>query len=592
MDLPQLLVLGVLLLALAGFVLDRWRYDLVAMGALLAVAVLGLVPAEEVFAGFGHPAVITVAAILVIGHGLVRAGVVDVLAAPLGSLTDRPVVQMVALTFVVTIASGFMNNVGAIAILMPVALRLGAKGGVHPGKVLMPMAFGSLLGGGLTLIGTPPNIILSAFRAESEGARFGMFDFLPVGGPLAVAGLVFMWLASSRLVPQREGGDTVAAAFRLDEYLTEVRVSEGSRLVGAMLSELEELVDADVATLAVLRGKRRIPAPPAQHLLREGDVLLVEVAPEALSELLAKGGLELVGAEQATKDATSDDVAIVEAVVDARSPLLGRTASALGLRRAYGTNLLAISRSGQRLTNRLAKVQVAAGDVLLLQGNTADLPGVLDRLGCLPLAQRELRLGAPRRTALAASLFVAAIVLSATGLLDVSVAFVAAAGAMVLTGLIPMRELYDRIDWPIVVLLAAMIPVGTAFELTGAAATVAEAVVWAGERLAPAMTVGLMLAGTMALSNVINNAAAAVLMAPVAIAVARGMEVSSDPFLMSVAIGASLPFLTPIGHQSNVLVMGPGGYQFRDYWKLGLPLSILVILLAVPLIQWFWPLGS
>lgn len=589
----QLIVGAIIVGALILFVWNYWRYDVVAMMALLAAALTGVVPADQVFSGFGNPAVITVAAVLVISYALWSAGVVDMLASLLGKAGNRPLLQLIALTGVTTFCSAFISNTGTMAIMIPVALQLTRKSGQSPSLMLMPMAFGSLLGGCITLIGTPPNIIIANYRRLAVGEPFGMFDFTPVGLTLAAAGLLFMWGLSRFLVPVRKGQGTREELYDIASYLTEVYVPEGSPFVEKTVRELEQALDADIFIVGMVRGERRLPAPAAQEVLRTNDVLIVETDAESMKALLDKTKLELNADEElAERFLTSDEISVLEGIVAPDSRLIGRTAAEMSLRRRYGANLLAVSRQGHRLKSRLSRIRLRAGDVLLLQGDTELLAGVFERLGCLPLAERSLRIGKPTRVLLAVGLFAAAIGTTVLGWTTVPVAFTACAGIMLFVGMVNLRELYDAIDWPIIVLLGATIPLGIALENTGTAQLVADTLLGLGADLPPAAAIAILLAGTMLLSNVVNNAAAAVLMAPIAISLARGLGVAVDPLLMAVAIGGALPFLTPIGHQSNVLVIGPGGYSFGDYWKLGLPLSLLTFVLAVPLILFAWPLAA
>jgi len=589
----QWVVFGTLAAALILFASGRWRYDVVALVALVVVALAGIVPAGEVFAGFGHPAVVTVAAVLVVSRGLQNSGVVDLIAARLGRVGSRPVLQILALVGVVTVASAFMNNVGALALLLPVAIRMARKSGTPPSVLLMPLAFGSLLGGLTTLIGTPPNIIIATFRAQHGDGPFGMFDFTPVGGAVALAGVLFVALVGWRLIPQRKGQASREELFDVEDYMSELRVPDEAKVIGQTVREVEAPTEGDVVVVGLIRGERRLPAPSGFETLRAGDVLVVKTDPEALKTLVEASGLELVGSKGLDADALgSDEVSVVEAVVARDAAIDGKTPRGLNLRWRYGLNLLGLSRQGERVQQRLKSIRIRAGDILLLQGRTDAIPDALTTLGLLPLAERGLRLGPPRRILLAVGLFGAALAAAATGLLPVQIAFVAAALLMVLTGLLSLREVYDSIDGPIIVLLGAMIPVGRALETTGGAQTIASGLLAMGTSLPPVATLALVLVGTMFLSDVINNAAAAVLMAPIAISVAAGLGASADPFLMAVAIGASCAFLTPIGHQSNTLVMGPGGYRFSDYWRMGLPLEILIAAVALPLLLRVWPLGG
>ncbi len=611
----QLIVFGVLAATLVLFVWNRWRYDLVALGALLACALTGVVPADEVFAGIGHPAVISVAAVLVLSRGLLNAGVVDSVARRLMQVGDRPWAQVAALTGIVALSSGFMNNVGALALFMPVAIWMSRQSGRSPSYLLMPLAFGSLLGGTLTLIGTPPNLIIAGYRAEAGEAPFGMFAFLPVGAAVTVAGVLFIALLGWRLVPRRQEQEGNGDLFEISAYLTEVRVPEGCKYAGRTLHALINAVkdEADVQVIALVRGDERQRMPSTYEVLREGDILLVEADSDSLKALLDVTGVELaanvdehddeareerdtteqvVEQEKARKSHKSrhGELTLAEAIISPGSILVGTTASGLDLRERHGVNVLAVARQGQRLRQRLGKIRFATGDILLLQTREDALQSTLNNLGCLPLASRGLSITTPRNVLLASAVFAITLATIAFGLLPAATALVTGALVMILVGLIPVGRIYESIDMPVIVLVAAMLPVGQALETSGGSQLIANTLLSVGQSLPAAATLALLMVAVMLISNVVNNAAAAVLAAPVAISLARGMDASVDPFLMAVAIGASCAFLTPIGHQSNTLVMAPGGYRFGDYWRLGLPLSILVVLCAVPAILWIWPL--
>lgn len=611
----QLIVFGVLAATLVLFVWNRWRYDLVALAALLACALTGVVPPEEVFAGLGHPAVISVAAVLVLSRGLLNAGVVDSVARRLMQVGERPWAQVAALTGIVALSSGFMNNVGALALFMPVAIWMSRQSGRSPSYLLMPLAFGSLLGGTLTLIGTPPNLIIAGYRAEAGEAPFGMFAFLPVGAAVTVAGVLFIALLGWRLVPRRQEQEGNGDLFEISAYLTEVRVPEGCKYAGRTLHALIGAVqdEADVQVIALIRGDERQRMPSTYEVLREGDILLVEADSDSLKALLDVTGVELAAdveeqenrardeqeaAEQAVEQEKAEknhksrhgELTLAEAIVSPGSMLVGTSASGLDLRERHGVNVLAVARQGQRLRQRLGEIRFAAGDILLLQTREDALQSTLNSLGCLPLASRGLSITTPRNVLLASAVFAITLATIAFGLLPAATALVTGALVMILVGLIPVGRIYESIDMPVIVLVAAMLPVGQALETSGGSQLIADALLSVGQSLPAAATLALLMVAVMLISNVVNNAAAAVLAAPVAISLARGMDASVDPFLMAVAIGASCAFLTPIGHQSNTLVMAPGGYRFGDYWRLGLPLSILVVLCAVPAILWIWPL--
>ncbi|PWW38547.1 di/tricarboxylate transporter [Idiomarina loihiensis] len=585
-------LIGIILVAmLVLFVIDKWRYDLVAMMALLSAAILGLVPTAEVFSGFGNAAVITVAAVLIISQALWRSGVVDALASAMKNIGDKRWLQMIALTSVTTICSAFISNTGTMAIMIPVALQLARSSGNNPSKVLMPMAFGSLLGGTITMVGTPPNIIIADIRREAMGESFGIFEFTPVGLSIAIAGLLFMWVLSHWLVPEKAGKSKSQSLYDVSSYLTELYVPEGSNFVGETLYELENRSEEDFVIVALQRGEKRWSAPARYLRLKPEDVLIVEANAETIQQVIDGTGLELNAEEEIDERfLKSDDITVIEGIVGHDSRLIGRSAGDIKLRSRYGINVLGVAREGQKLGTKLANIRFKPGDVLLLQGDAEILDDVFQRFGCFPLAQRSLRLGSPKQLIQPLGIFSAAILAAALGFISVPVAFSLAAGLMVITNILPLRELYDAIDWPIIVLLGATIPLGSALERSGAADTIANAVLYVSQGSPDFVAVGLLLIVTMLLSNIVNNAAAAVLMAPIGISMASSFGASMDPFLMAVAIGAAVPFLTPIGHQSNILVMGPGGYNFSDYWRLGLPLSLLVSAVALVMILLVWPL--
>ncbi|MGF1528389.1 MAG: SLC13 family permease [Candidatus Competibacterales bacterium] len=592
MNFDQGIVFAVLLITLGLFVWGRWRYDVVAMGALMTLTLAGVIPSDQVFSGFSHPAIITVATVLMISHALANSGAVDLLDKRLEPLRHHPTLQLVALAGLVAAASAFMNNVGALALFMPLALQQCRRGQRSPSEVLMPLSFASLLGGLVTLIGTPPTIVIANYRQELSGEPFLLLDFTPVGLAVATVGLAFIVTVGLRLLPKarqddRQNNDSL---FDIDAYITETRLPESSRLVGKPLRELERLGDADVAVVALVRGNRRILAPGPFELLMADDVIILEGHTSALKQLVSNAGLLIAGSSTVTADElNSERVAVVEAVVRPGAFVEGRSARMLNLHERFGINLLAMARQGQTIRQRISRVIFRAGDVLLLQGENRTLPYSLALLGCLPLARRHISLVQPRHIVPVAGIFALALLATATSWLAIHVAFTTAVLALILTGLLSLRDAYDSIDGPILVLLGAMIPVGQALENTGATGVLAGVLVDLGGNWPVGVILGLLIATTMVLSDTINNTATAVIMAPLAAGLALSLDLSADPFLMAVAIGSSCTFLTPIGHQSNTLVMGPGGYMFGDYWRMGLPLGLIVIAVAVPAILWFWP---
>ena len=577
-------------MALVLFINGRWRYDVIALAALLFLTLTGVIPHDQAFLGLGHPAVVTVAGVLVVSKGLNNGGVVGVLARVLGRVSDGAPSLIGVLSLTTALLSAFMNNIGALALVMPVGVRLARKHGHSPSILLMPLAFGSLLGGLLTVVGTPPNIIIATFRETTGRTAFSTFDFTPVGFGIMVVGMAFIVLGGWRLIPQREGRGQRTDFFEIQDYITEVRILEESGLVGLRLRDLAELPQINVVILMIIRDQQRIPNPPNNEQFQAGDLLVLETDPNDLKDFIELMKVELVG-EDHVQEALEGlgDVMLVEAVVRPNAEILNQTAGTLNLRWQYGVNLLAVSRRGVSIRKRLVDVRFRAGDVLLLQGRATALPDILQRLGCLPLAERELQIARPRRLLMAVVIFGTALALVALNLLPIQTAIMSAVLVMILLRLVSLKEAYESINWPIIVLLGAMIPVGEALETSGGARQIADLLFSLGNSLPPVATLGALIVITTMLSNVINNAAAAVLMAPIGLSIAQGFGVSADPFLLGVAVGASCAFLTPIGHQSNTLVMGPGGYRFGDYWRMGLPLTVLVIAVAIGLIPVFWP---
>ncbi len=587
----QLIVFITLGIALVLFASGKVRHDIVALIALFLLVIAGIVPKDHAFTGFAHPAVVTVAAVLIISRALMNSGLIDVIASWVLKIGKKLIVQIFTLTIVVAVASAFMNNVGALAILMPVALYIARKSGNAPSYILMPVAFGSLLGGMTTLIGTPPNIIIATFRDDEFGAAFGMFDFSPVGVGVAIVGIAFISLVGWRLLPKRQGETSPEDLFQIEDYITEVRVTKDSKLKGQAAKEIQKLTDADIRILGLIRNKRRIHAPDPEEILKTNDILILEADSDDLKAFVNNSGVKLAGGKQFRKDAIgSKDITITEAVITTNSPLIGNTAASLSMRTRYGLNLLAIARQEKKMRQRIDNIRFKAGDVLLLQGRVNNINDAITSMGCLPLAERGMKIGQPRQIILALGIFGAGIVSVVLGLLPVQIAFPLAALLLVLANVISVREIYTSVDWPVIFLLGAMIPVGEALETTGGARLIAAQIMNIGADLPVWATLTIVLVVTMFLSDVINNAATVVLMAPIGISIAAGLQASVDPFLMAIAVGGSCAFLTPIGHQSNTLVMGPGGYKFSDYWRMGLPLEILIVVTGVPLILYFWPL--
>lgn len=579
-----------LALLLVAFVCSRWRFDVLSLLSLGAAVLLGLVPEGQAFSGFSHPAVVTVAAVLVLSRGLALSGATDRLAKLL--LTRQTgAMQIASLGTVGAVFSSVMNNVGALALLLPMV----SASKLPPARILMPLAFTTILGGMITAIGTPPNLIVAAARGEIQGEPFGMFAFTPVGLVVAVVGTLFITLVGWRLVPNRSGNRAVNAdVFEMEDYLAEARVPATSQIVGKTVAQLDPLIaELDVKIVGLIRNGRREPAVPRMTQLQANDILMIEALPRDLEPFLKKLGLDLVdpGAPM-TPLLHSDDVGLVEAVVTPGSKLENRTALSARLQRQYGVNLLAVSRQGQPYRGRLRAFRFAAGDVLLLQGEADRLHDVVGSLGCLPLAERGLR-PPPRRTdrsLLALACFLGAIALATSGLVSIPIALSGGVLGMLALRVLHMRQAYEAIEWPVIVLLGALIPLGEALQTSGAASLIADSLLALTHGYPSWFILAVLMGITTGLTNILNNAATAVVMAPLASQIALALQANPDPFLMGIAVAASCAFLTPIAHQNNALVMGPGGYRFGDYWQMGLPLSVIVLTVGLLMILWVWPL--
>lgn len=623
MTADQILIAGILLAVAVAFLWGRWRHDLIAVAALLACIAAGLVDHAQAFAGFSHPAVITVACILILSAGLQQSGAVDWLARWLLPASSGPMASIAALACLAAILSGFMNNVGALALLIPLALQVAARLEIPPGKILMPIAFASILGGMTTLIGTPPNLIVSGIRAETTDAGyFSMFDFTPVGLAVAAGGILFIVLLGWRLVPERRQADS--DGFDLNAYLTEVRVTADSKAEGMRLYEIEAALEAvDAQVTGLIRNDVRVAPAVLQRKIMADDILIIEAEAEPLAKALSSLGLVLEEAKAAASESDDEktdakpatqkagnncteapeksdekpepatagsEAVLAEYVVLPAAPLVNRSPTAIELRTRYGINLLAVSRRGSKTAARLRTIRFKAGDVLMLQGPPEVIAEFADTMGCAPLAERTLRIPDKRKALLAGLIMASAISLIVAGWLPPAIAFLCAVLAITVLQIVPLRSLYHVVDWPVIVLLAALIPVAGAMQDTGTADLMARVLL---ENLAQGHAVialALILVVTMTLSDLMNNAATAAVMCPVALGAAHQLGANPDAFLMAVAIGASCAFLTPIGHQNNTLILGPGGFRFGDYWRLGLPLELLVVLISMPMLIWIWPL--
>lgn len=596
MTTDQMIIFALIVLAIGLFILDKWRYDIVALFILFLSVILGVVPANDAFTGFSDPVVVTVACILIISAAISRSGFVDVAIKLLSNFIDKPQLQITILVTMVISVSAFMNNVGALALFLPVALTFAKKADRKPSELLMPLSFGSLLGGLITLIGTPPNLLISRVREDIAGAPFEMFDFAPVGLCICAVGILYLSWGWRLLPKDRLGKPAPEDRFSIEDYVSEILVSTESTIIGKSVREIETGIEGDFTIFGLIRGKLQRHVVSARMVVHAGDVLLVKSDPIVLKKLVDTAKVELVGSEDLEDiSMTSEEIGIVEAVITADSELIQSTPKQLSLRSRYSVNLLAVRPAGgstSSLKKRISSTKFRPGDVIVLQGNLDAMPVTLAELGCLPLAERNLQLGQPKRAIIPALILLGAVALTVLEIVPISIAFLGGVIAVAILKLLKLHELYDAIDWPVIMLLGAMIPVTEALRTTGGTELIADAIATVSMNLSPPAILATVLVSTMLITPFLNNAATVLVMAPIAALLATKLNLNVDPFLMAVAVGASCDFLTPIGHQSNTLVMGPGGYKFGDYARMGLPLSVLIVIVGVPIIMIVWPLGG
>ncbi|RLA27677.1 MAG: SLC13 family permease [Gammaproteobacteria bacterium] len=588
---PDQIILFTLLFFVFIFLIwGRWRYDLVAFVALLAALLTGIVPTDKAFSGFGHPAVVIIALVLIVSRGLSNSGAIELLARHVVSGSRKLASHIGIMSTLAAVLSALMNNVAALALLMPVDIQAAAKAKRSPALSLMPLSFASILGGMITLIGTPPNIVIAEFRRDALGEPYKMFDFAPVGIACAAVGVAYVALIGWRLLPSaRKESDSGKELFDLADYVAELSVKEGSPVIGKRIRELDALAEkSDVEIIGLIRKGRRLPGLARIAQIEVGDILVIEAPPGSIEDLIGSMKLEYIGT--GTGVLKDDELVLSEVVVPDSSALAGRSAISFRLLYRYRVALVGVSRGGVRFREDVRKLEINPGDVLLLLGAEERLSDITGRLGLLPLADRGQRVIQRDKAWLAVGLFAAAIVAASVGVVYLPIALGCVVAAYVFFNIVPIRSVYDSVEWPVIVLLGCMIPIGGALQATGGTSLIADGIVTLSAGYSPVVVLTLLIIVTMSLSDVMNNTATAVIAAPIAIEIANRLSVNPDPFLMGVAVAASSAFLTPIGHKNNTLIMGPGGYKFGDYWRMGLPLELIVIAVAVPMILWVWPM--
>ena len=589
---PEHLILFGLLLGVFGFLLwGRVRYDLVAFAALILALMVGAVPVEKAFSGFGHPATVIIALVLIVSRGLFNSGVVEAIARVCVAGVKSVGTHIGLMSGVGGLLSAVMNNVAALSLLMPVDIEAARKAGRSPGLTLMPLSFATILGGMVTLIGTPPNIVVATVREEALGEPFSMFDFAPVGIVVAVAGVLFVALVGWRLLPANRQKENPAVALAdLTGYVFETSVAENSKLIGTPLREAFPLAEEhDVVITGLIRNHVRLAGSARREIVKEGDILVLEGGAESIEQFVGAARLGS-GDPDKNVELLGESMAIAEAVVPVGARIAGRSATDLRLAYRHGVMLLGVSRRGRSFRERVRKLQILPGAILLLYGAEDRLDQAVQWLGCLALADRGLTVLQRQKAGLAIGAFALAILAASLGWLYLSVALGAVVVVYVVFGLVKSTEVYESVEWPVIVLLGSLIPIGSALESSGGTALIAQWILFATEGLAPVVVLAILMIVTMSLSDVLNNVATALIAAPIGLEIAGRLGLNPDPFLMAVAVAASCAFLTPIGHKNNTIVMGPGGYRFGDYWRMGLPLEILVVAVSLPAILFFWPL--
>ncbi len=566
------------------------RYDLVAFGALTVAIVIGVVPQQEAFAGFGHHATVIIALVLIVSRGLFNSGAIELIARHVIDGSRSLFLHISVMSVVAAVLSAVMNNVAALALLMPIDMQAAKKAKRSASLSLMPLSFASILGGMITLIGTPPNIIIASFREQAVGKPFGMFDFAPVGAVTALVGVIFIVVIGWRLIPVTSREDSVHdKPLPHEDYVAEVRVAENSSMIGRRVRDLDHDADeADVAILGLVHNGKRLPGRARNETIRLGDLVVIEANAEHIDAFVGSFKLEYVGSEKYDSQ-VAEGLSLVEAVVPENARIEGRSAFSLRLLYRHGVTLLGVSRKGKTFRQRVRKLDTRAGDVLLLLGPAERLDDIVAWLGCLPLQERDLQVVQRNKAWIAVASFALAIAAATSGVIHLPEALALVCMVMIGFSIVPLKELYTSIEWPVIVLLGSMIPIGSALEASGGTALIAQQIIDFAEGYGPVIVLTLLMVVTMTLSDVLNNTATTIIAAPIAIDIANRLSVNPDPFLMAVAVAASCAFLTPIGHKNNTLVMGPGGYRFGDYWRMGLPLEVIVIVVSIPMILIVWP---
>lgn len=585
----QNIVFIIISLVFLLFIHGKIRYDAVAFGALIIAGITGVVDKQDLFIGFGHPAVVIVAIVLIISKGLVHSGAVELITLQIQKYVNGIKSQIGIMGGTAAFLSSIINNIAALAILMPADLNIAKKNNISPSKTLMPLSFASILGGMVTMIGTAPNVVIATFREDALGTPYSMFDFTYVGLIVAVVGVIFIATIGYKLIPHNE--DEKAASDRLEEteYVSNARITKDSEFIDKSLFEISDLAEKyDVALLGVIRDNEFLEGSSLRIVVHAGDLLVIEGAVDNIDLFISKSSLVSIAAGEVEIEKASKS--LFEVVVKSESWIIGETSRSMGLKNKHNASLLGISRGGENITTNVRKTTFKTGDILLIHGQVEEMVDLIEWMDCLILAKRGIEIKSRKKAKIAIFTFITAIFAASMDWIYLPLALSAVILAYLSLNIIPFKVVYKSISWPVIILLGSMIPIGNALTSTGGAETIASGIISLTHGLDPIIILAIILIVTMTLSDILNNVATVLILAPISIMIASQLGVNPDPFLMAVAVGASCAFLTPIGHQNNALIMGPGGYKFSDYWRLGLPLEIVVLVTSIPAILFFWPL--
>ena len=592
MNSEQILLVAIFCLLFSLLLWGKFRYDLVAFSILIISVAIGVVPYNNAFDGFAHPATIIVALVLVVSKGLINSGAIFFIGQKISALGKSLWGHISIIGFIGAILSAFMNNVAALALLMPIDINKARASNWPPRKTLMPLSFATILGGMATLIGTPPNIIISSIRYEHTGEPFKMFDFFPVGGITAIIGLAFVALIGWRLIPKTSQNDDAGKELmEIASYVSNLTVSENSLVLGKNLHEIYEAAEkCDAAVLGIIRNSIRIDKGSRNLKIRENDQLIIDATPESLDEFRSIQKLEFPFKKDRIL-AESDNYIPIEVVVTDTSRLLNTSAIKVGLAWRKATVLLGISRKGRPIRKQIRRTIIREGDMLLILVPKESFNEVINWIGCLPLAARGLNITDTSKMTAALSIFFVGLIVASVGLLKLPIVLGLVIILYCLTKIVPPREVYSSVEWPVIILLASVIPLGAALESNGTTEIIVQILTKYASSMEPWLIIAIIMIITMTLSDILNNTATTLVIAPISIQLAQTLNLNTDTFLMAVAVSASCAFLTPIGHKNNTIILGPGGYRFGDYWRMGLVLEVLIIITSIPLLLIFWPIN-